>query len=167
MKKYCWGIRYLILEEGTEQGYTRSYRLANIGICLSLRKRRQEIEPFIPWTGWNEKEKRVVNIVAVSLSGNDEVHGPEVLALDHQGAPRSRQSELLHWGNMVVQYLQHKKTFAHHQTTAFKRPNAHARNMSDTSPPLHPFHTQSQLENRTSETSLHPAPSSPSPLSWP
>ena len=51
--------------------------------------------------------------MAVSLSGNDEVHSPEVLALDHQGAPRSRQSQLLHGGNMVVQYLQRKKTIAH------------------------------------------------------
>ena len=58
--------------------------------------------------------------MAVSLSGNNEVHGPEVLALDHQGAPRGRQSELLHRGNMVVQYLQRKKTFAHHQTKALK-----------------------------------------------
>lgn len=48
--------------------------------------------------------------MAISFPGNDEMHNPKVLALNHEWASWSGESKFLHRGNMVVQYLRHKQT---------------------------------------------------------
>lgn len=134
--------------------------------------------------------------MAISFSGNNEMHNSEVLALNHKWAPRSRQSQFLYWGNVMVQNLQYEKNIrwpllkstkylflatVHkcqkcllwivsrviHSHSKFLNANAQVRNVPILSPSLHTFDMSSNPENCVPQRHLGAIYFSPIPVTPP